>query len=118
MTYKCKFLAFSLCAILGLPWISGGANAACVALPGTWFFYAIQGEAPEIQTYSQTVMTSPTSSTSVIVFSKPKTFMNDTTQAIRCKMPVLADGSFTATCTDSTSMASRLPAAPSPGRWR
>lgn len=88
-------------ALLAAP---AGANATCTTLPGTWYFYDMQGQSPNIQTKFTSVVVGPQLSNKQTVESfsfttKSQGYNNDTTAVIKCLMTVKANGSFTAPCT-------------------
>ena len=83
---------------------TGGANAACAALAGTWYFYDMQGKSPNIRTEFTSVVVGPQLSNKQTVegftFTKSdEGFNNNTTGVIKCTMSVKANGTFTAPCT-------------------
>jgi hypothetical protein len=101
MIRKRKFLAYSLCATLGLVSASQDANATCANLAGKWHFFGSQGTTPNIQSVPTTVDIGNNVTDSIIVFPKNVTpYENNTSNVIECTLTVLANGSFTGSCSN------------------
>ncbi len=98
---------FVVCAswtVLGVLGVSASANAACATLPGTWYFYDMEGQSPNIQTKYSNVVVGPAlnNKQQIESFSFTKTnkgYDNNTSTVIKCVLTVKAGGNMTAPCT-------------------
>lgn len=88
---------------LALVAATGGANAAC-ALAGTWYFYDMQAQSPNIQTNMTSVVVGPSitnkKNLETFTFTKSSTgYQNGTARVIQCTLKVQSNGKFSAPCT-------------------
>lgn len=92
-----NFLICAAWTVIGLLGVSASANADCATLAGTWYFYDMQEQGPNIKTKF-----TPFNGSSLETFAFTKSYegyTNNTTTVVKCTMTVKGNGNFTAPCT-------------------